>query len=88
MNEQTLEAITTPHPNLRQCYARLLAATCMTNYPHLRRASITYVWAEVTLYTAHNKEFSKMVLKARIGGVRRFVALTFDIWAYWLERKA
>jgi hypothetical protein len=85
MNQQSLDAIATNHPNQRQSYARMLAATCMLNYPGQRRASSIYVWAEVALYCAYNPAFGKWALKVRINGLRRFVLLTLDIWQYWKD---
>lgn len=87
MNEQSVDAITTPCPNKRQQWARYIAAQVQADYPHMRRADERYVWSEVLILSLRNDTFRLWMLSKSENAARRLVMLARDIWSYRLDNR-
>lgn len=85
MNEQSIDAITTPCPNKRQSIARLVAAMCETNHPSVRRPERSYAWAMLCWAVATIPAVRDWAQSARPAGLRRVLGLVIDIWGYRLD---
>lgn len=82
MNEQSLNALTSPFPNDREKIARYIGDKCAVDYPHLRRPRETYVWCELLVGVLTQPAISKWAFSRDKAAFRRIVAMALDIWGY------
>lgn len=85
MNEQSLNALTTPEPTDRDKIARYLAALCAVRYPHLTRPKENYVWAELLNGVLNDPNICGWAVLRDRPAWRRLVAIVIDLWGYYLD---